>query len=103
MLNQLATIISIDDMEKIALGALGIKRETLEDIKAKHRDNTHMIKVDLLKKWQNMTGEGREVSVCVCVCVCVCARVCVRLCVCVCVCVCGCCVCGSSVRLFVCV
>ncbi len=75
-LSEIASEISAQDMNVIALERLDIDLVTLKDMEVQY-NNLHMLKVELLRRWQNKSAEGREVShVCTC-------KKCTRVCVCV--------------------
>lgn len=50
---RLASSISLEDVETLGLGYLGVKKVEIETLKEKHRTNVEAIKRDIITRWTN--------------------------------------------------
>ena len=59
----LARVITMDNMECIAVTYLGIEEETIKNLKAEHRENVEAFNRSVLRYWRNKNGGANEIQV----------------------------------------
>ena len=60
---RLASAISVDNMESIALGYLGIEEETIRNLKHENRESAQSFNRSLLRHWMNKNAGPNQVQV----------------------------------------
>ena len=60
---RLAPVISITDMETIALGYLGLEEEWIESLRVEKKDQPEAFNRAVLRKWMNKNSSPKQIKV----------------------------------------